>query len=75
MSMDVYRYRATCGACGHEGVEVRRSHEDASESSTWDGFDFISNDPYLVLRQRVPPYGPVCACGSRDVQRGVLLAG
>lgn len=73
MSTDVYRYRAKCQACGHEGVEVRSSREDASETLSWEGFDSVPNDPYLVHRQRVLPFRAACKCGSRDIFRGPLI--
>lgn len=75
MSTDEYRYKASCQACGREGVEVQRSDESANETSEWIGFENEPADPYLVHRKRVTPYRAVCECGSRDIVRGERLTG
>ena len=75
MSTDEYRYVATCQACDHEGIEVKRSDEEANETSEWVGFISEPADPYLVLRKRVAPFRAVCECGSRDIIRGEHLTG
>ena len=75
MSTDEYRYVATCQACGREGVEVKRSDEEANETSEWIGFINEPADPYLVHRKRVAPFRAACACGSRDIVRGEILTG
>lgn len=75
MSTERSKYEAECGACGVKGFCIDSSDDWCRTSTTWVGFVNKAPDPTAVARMRVSPGGssPVCACGSKNVEKGKYL--
>ena len=73
MSWDESRYKATCNACGHEGVQVRRSNELGVPDDRWEGFETVPANDYEYYRKRSEAHVPVCHCKSKDIVVGPLI--
>ncbi len=76
MSTEHNHYRASCNACGHEGVWVEHSDDWGRGGRTFEGFDMVPPDPQAVLRKRTGAQDMTARCpqcGGRDIQRGDFI--
>jgi hypothetical protein len=73
MSWDENRYKATCGVCGHEGVQIRRSNDHGQSDDRWEGFDTVPANEYEYHRKRSEARVPVCNCKSQNIIVGSLM--
>ncbi len=73
MSWDESRYKATCSACGHEGIQVKRSDDWGRTEERWEGFDTTPANDYEYYRKRSDALVPVCKCGSKNIAVGQAM--
>jgi hypothetical protein len=68
-------YKATCAACGHEGVCIKGIDDWCRSSTSWEGFKNHAADPNDIGRKRADSRDsrPECECGSRKIIVGDLM--
>lgn len=73
MGWDESRHKATCGSCGHEGVQVRRSNDYGESDDRWEGFATVPAKECDYHRKRSGARVPVCNCKSQNIIVGPLI--